>query len=69
MLKLGDNNAQSCANARDIAAAQLAATRARQHELARIEAILTDTLRACDAQCCASPAPPCPILEFSDARD
>ncbi len=49
----------SCAEVAELAARHLAAVRARLRDLARIEAVLADTL----ARCSGPDAPACPVLE------
>jgi MerR family mercuric resistance operon transcriptional regulator len=65
LLTLAAQDSGSCAQARALAAAHLADVRAKRADLARLEAILADTVAQCDAQCCggAAPAPACPVLE------
>lgn len=54
----------SCTDARQLAAAQLADVRSKRNELARLEEILVDTIKECDARCCRRPAPVCPVFEM-----
>lgn len=61
-LAKGDN--RSCQKVRDIAAVHLADVRTKLADLSRLEGILSKTVTDCDIMCCASPAPPCPVLEI-----
>jgi MerR family transcriptional regulator, mercuric resistance operon regulatory protein len=63
LLGLAARGGGSCAQVRDIAAAHLAALRAKRDDLAKLERILSATIAQCDAQCCGEPAPACPVLE------
>jgi MerR family mercuric resistance operon transcriptional regulator len=64
LLALSVRAANSCAEAREIAAAQLADVRTKQHDLVRLEKILADTIAQCDARCCGPVAPDCPVFEM-----
>jgi MerR family mercuric resistance operon transcriptional regulator len=64
LLMLSGGAAGSCAQAREIAATHLADVRAKREDLARLESVLSDTIAACDAQCCGGAAPACPVLEI-----
>jgi len=57
----------SCAQAREIAAAHLADIRAKREDLAKLESILSDTIAQCDARCCEGIAPACPVLEILES--
>ena len=63
LLALAEQDGASCGDVRDIAAAHLADVRARLADLAKLEDILAETVDECDAWCCATPAPACPVLE------
>ncbi len=63
LLTLSRRTASSCKEAREIAAAHLADVRAKRDDLARLEAALAHTIAECDARCCGSALPICPILE------
>ena len=63
LLALADQDGTSCSEARNIAAAHLVDVRARLTDLAKLEEMLAATVDACDARCCATPAPVCPVLE------
>ena len=63
LLTLALRGSDSCAEAREIAAARLADVRAKREDLARLEAILASTIAQCDEVCCGVQAPPCPVLE------
>jgi MerR family mercuric resistance operon transcriptional regulator len=64
LLTLSGGDAASCAQAREIAAAHLAEVRAKRDDLAKLEAILSETIAQCDARCCDGAAPACPVLEI-----
>ncbi len=63
LLMLSGRAANSCAEAREIAAAHLAELRAKRDDLTRLEKALADTIAQCDARCCGPAVPACPILE------
>lgn len=63
LLMLASNGRKPCADARAIAASHLEDVRAKRDDLAKLEKILTDTIKHCDEQCCGTAMPPCPILE------
>jgi MerR family mercuric resistance operon transcriptional regulator len=63
LLTLSDGAADSCAQAREIAAAHLTDVRAKLADLRKMESVLSDTIAQCDAQCCSGNAPACPVLE------
>lgn len=67
LLTLSAGGANSCAQARDIAAVHLADVRAKREDLAKLEAILSDTIAQCDARCCDGVAPACPVLEILES--
>lgn len=62
LLALAAPGQASCADVRDIASAHLAAVRARLADLARLEAILADTV----TQCTGDRSPTCPVLDILD---
>lgn len=64
LLALSVCGANSCAEAREIAAAQLADVRAKQHDLVKLETILADTIAQCDARCRGPVVPACPVFEM-----
>lgn len=63
LLTLSAGGANSCAQARDIAAVHLADVRAKLEDLAKLEAILSNTIAQCDARCGDGAAPSCPVFE------
>lgn len=67
LLRLSVSSANSCAQAREIAASHLAEVRAKRDDLAKLETILSDTIAQCDAQCCNGVAPACPVLEILES--
>ena len=67
LLTLSGGAAGSCAQARGIAAAHLADVRAKRDDLAKLEAVLSETIAQCDARCCDGVAPICPVLEILEA--
>ena len=67
LLTLSAGGANSCAQAREIAAAHLADVRAKLEDLAKLEGILSDTVAQCDVRCCEETAPVCPVLEVLEA--
>jgi MerR family transcriptional regulator, mercuric resistance operon regulatory protein len=67
LLKLSVHGASACAEAKEIAADQLANVRAKQHDLVRLEAILANTIAKCEALCCGASAPACPVLKILEA--
>ena len=67
LLTLSGGAAGSCAQAREIAAAHLAAVRAKREDLAKLEGVLSETIAQCDARCCEGEAPICPVLEVLEA--
>jgi MerR family mercuric resistance operon transcriptional regulator len=62
-LMLASNGSKPCADVRAIAASHLEDVRARRNDLAKLQTILTKTIKHCDEQCCGTSMPPCPILE------
>jgi MerR family mercuric resistance operon transcriptional regulator len=64
-LALRGNN--SCAEAREVAASHLADVRAKRVDLAKLEKVLAGTIEQCDAQCCGTTLPPCPVFEVLQA--
>jgi len=67
LLTLALGGSSSCAELREIAAANLADVRAKRDDLAKLEKVLTDTIEQCDKRCCGTPLPPCPVLEVLQA--
>ena len=67
LLTLSAGRTNSCAQAREIAAAHLADIRAKREDLAKLESILSDTIAQCDARCCEEIAPACPVLEVLES--
>jgi MerR family transcriptional regulator, mercuric resistance operon regulatory protein len=67
LLTLSAGTADTCAQAREIAAAHLADVRAKRNDLAELEAVLSETIAQCDAQCCDGAAPACPVLEILES--
>lgn len=67
LLTLSAGAADSCAQAREIAAAHLADVRAKRDDLARLEAVLRETIAQCDAPCCDGAASACPVLEVLES--
>lgn len=67
LLTLSGGAAGSCARAREIAAAHLADVRAKRSDLAKLDAVLSATIEQCDARCCDSAAPVCPVLEILES--
>lgn len=67
LLSLCGGAAGSCAQAREIAASHLAEVRAKREDLAKLEAVLSETIAQCDARCCGAPAPVCPVLEILES--
>jgi MerR family mercuric resistance operon transcriptional regulator len=67
LLRLSLHGASACAEAKEIAADQLACVRAKQHDLIQLEAILADTIAKCEARCCGASAPACPVFEILEA--
>jgi MerR family transcriptional regulator, mercuric resistance operon regulatory protein len=67
LLTLSAGGANSCAQARDLAAAHLADVRAKREDLAKLETVLSDTIAQCDAQCCGGVAPACHVLEILES--
>jgi MerR family mercuric resistance operon transcriptional regulator len=63
LLGLAGQRGASCGEVRDVAAAHLAAVKAKIDDLTRLEGILADTVARCDRQRHATPAPECPVLE------
>lgn len=64
LLTLSAGAADSCTQARQIAAAHLGEVRAKLHDLAKLESVLSETIAQCDAQCCIGTTPACPVLEI-----
>lgn len=59
LLRLADDRAHSCAEARDMAAAHLDDIRAKIRDLKRLEKVLKDVI----AQCADGTLPECPLIE------
>lgn len=64
LLALAEGGNPPCQQVRDIAALHLADVRAKLADLSRLERVLSTTVTECDEKCCASPAPPCPVIEI-----
>lgn len=67
LLILSTGGANSCAQAREIAATHLADVQAKREDLAKLEGILSDTIARCDARRAEEIAPACPILEILES--
>ena len=65
LLGLAEPGHRSCEEVQPIAAAHLHEVRAKLADLARLEAILAETLSRCKGQ---MSAPSCPVLEMLEAR-
>jgi MerR family mercuric resistance operon transcriptional regulator len=63
LLKLDGSARASCEDARGIASFHLARVRAKLADLARLEAVLSETV----AKCAADVAPECPVLDILGA--
>ncbi len=63
LLTLSSRVANSCAEARAVAAVHLADVRAKRDDLIKLERVLADTIAECDARCCGPAVPVCPILD------
>ena len=64
LLALAEADNSSCREVRSIAAVHLADVQTKLADLAKLERILADTVTRCDAECCTTPAPVCPVLEI-----
>jgi MerR family transcriptional regulator, mercuric resistance operon regulatory protein len=64
LLTLTARDRASCAEARSLASARLADVRAMREDLARMEAVLANTIRQCDDCCTSDPMPLCPVLDI-----
>jgi MerR family transcriptional regulator, mercuric resistance operon regulatory protein len=64
LLDLSASGRASCAEVREIASLHLVSVRAKLADLARLEAILSETI----AQCTGNATPACPVLDFLDAE-
>jgi MerR family transcriptional regulator, mercuric resistance operon regulatory protein len=64
LLKLDGSGRASCEEARGIASHHLAGVRAKLADLARLEAVLSETV----AKCAANATPQCPVLDILGAR-
>jgi MerR family mercuric resistance operon transcriptional regulator len=60
----GSGRASSCAEVREIASQHLVSVRAKLADLARLEAVLSETV----AQCEGNLTPQCPILDILDSE-
>lgn len=65
LLELIQSSRPSCREAREIASHHLASVRAKIADLARLEAVLSETV----AQCAGNVAPACPVLDILQASD
>lgn len=63
LLQLATGGQAACAEVRGVAASHLANVRARIADLTRMERVLTDSVRACDA----GDDPTCPLLQTLQA--
>ena len=63
LLALAEQDGASCSEVRVIAAAHLVDVQERLADLEKLEQVLSATVAACDARCCVSPAPVCPVLD------
>ena len=64
LLDLDEPGRASCAEVREIANRHLANVRAKLADLARLEAVLSETV----GQCAANISPVCPVLELLDTE-
>lgn len=64
LLALAAPHQGSCAEVKNIAAGHLAEVRAKLADLAKLEAILAETI----SRCTGDAAAPCPVLDMLDAR-
>jgi MerR family mercuric resistance operon transcriptional regulator len=64
LLALAEGDNSSCQDVRDIAALHLADVRTKLADLLKLESIPAGTVAQCDVECCATPAPICPVLEI-----
>jgi MerR family mercuric resistance operon transcriptional regulator len=62
LLDLDGSGQASCADVREIASLHLANVRAKLADLARLEALLSETV----AKCTGNKTPPCPVLDILD---
>ncbi len=67
LLELSADGANSCVQARKIAAAHLADVLAKRDDLAKLESVLSQTIAQCDAQCCDDTPPACPVLKILES--
>ncbi len=65
LLVLGAPGRASCAEVQEIASRHLVNIRAKLADLARLEAILSQTI----AQCAGNVSPACPVLDFLDTEN
>ena len=65
LLDLGGSGRTSCAEVREIASLHLVSVRAKLADLARLEAVLSETV----AQCAANLTPKCPVLDILDSEN
>jgi MerR family mercuric resistance operon transcriptional regulator len=63
LLSLSSGSADSCAQARALAADHLSDVRGKLHDLSKLEKILADSIHQCDTRCCGDRAPVCPVIE------
>ena len=64
LLDLDGSGRASCAEVREIASRHLANVRAKLADLARLEAVLSETV----GQCAANMTPVCPVLSVLDTE-
>lgn len=64
LLDLDGSGRTSCAEVREIASLHLVSVRAKLADLARLEAVLSETV----AQCVANLTPKCPVLDILDTE-
>lgn len=63
LLALMRDGKRSCAEARDLAALQLASVRAKLDELKKLEKSIAGLVKRCESSCIGGPAPDCIVLE------
>ena len=63
LVRLTQDRARSCTEARDVAQEQLIAVRAKLAELKALERSLFSFVISCDTSCAGGPGPDCVILE------
>jgi MerR family mercuric resistance operon transcriptional regulator len=64
LLDLDGSGRASCAEVREIASRHLAKVRAKLADLARLEAVLSETV----GQCAANVTPACPLLDILETE-